>query len=168
MRETNLISERRTAARRIERRKKSPRSVNFDEYAGEGNRFVNEVANELETDRNRAARVLRAILHAIRDRLPASDAIQFAQGLPMALKGVFIDQYDVSKTPVIIRGRESFIDFVCSKDHLTALRDFPDRESVEEAIRAVFFVFENNMDYGQVNQIKKLLNKDIVNMIDGY
>lgn len=150
------------------RKKKSPRSVNFEEYAGEGNRFIKEVAYELGTDRDRAARITRAILHAVRDRLPPDDAVQFAQGLPMALKGIYFDQYDISKTPVIIRGRERFIDFVCSKDQFTAAYDFPNRQSVQEALRAVFFVLENNMDFGQVDQIKKLMNKEIVNMIEGY
>jgi hypothetical protein len=83
------------------RLRKGKKPLNFEEYASEGNRFVNEVARELNTDRNTAARILRVVLHAVRDRLPADDAIQFAQGLPIALKGVFIDQYDPSRTPVV-------------------------------------------------------------------
>lgn len=163
----------RTPTRHYERRsqpgrKKSSRSINFEEYAGEGNRFINEVAYELGTGRDKAARITRAVLHALRDRLPPDDAVQFAQGLPMALKGIFFDQYDISKAPVIIRGRDRFIDFVCSKDRFTAAYDFPDRQSVQEALRAVFFVLENNMDYGQVHQIKNMLNKEIVNLIEGY
>lgn len=156
------------AARRYQRKKRFPKSINFEVYAGEGNRFINEVAYELGVERNKAARITRAVLHALRDRLPPDDAIQFAQGLPMALKGVFVDQYDISKTPVILRGRNKFIDYVISKDRFNADYDFPDRQSVEEAIRAVFFVLENNMDYGQVDQIKHLLNKEIQHIIAGY
>ena len=142
------------------------RTMNFEQYASDGNRFINEVAYQLDTDHNSAARVTRAVLHAIRDRIPPDDAIQFAQGLPMALKGEFVDRYDISKTPVIIRSKEKFIEFVRSKDGLAAPVDFPDRESVIFALQAVFYVLELNMSYGQVEQIKKMLNIEIVDLID--
>lgn len=145
-----------------------PRSMNFEEYAGEGNRIINKVAMDLGADRNSAARITRAVLHAVRDRLPADDAIQFAQGLPMALKGVFIDRYDVSRTPVVIRSRREFIEFVRSKAGVSAPADFPTPQSVVDALKSVFFVLERNMSYGQVRQIKKLLNIELVDLINGY
>lgn len=148
-----------------QRGRNKPRPLNFEQYASEGNRIINEVTHQLGTDRDHAARVTRAVLHAIRDRIPPDDAIQFAQGLPMALKGVFIDRYDPSKTPVTIRHKEKFIDFVRSKNP-SAAADFPDRESVIDALQAVFYVLENNMSYGQVQQIKNMLNIEIANLID--
>jgi uncharacterized protein (DUF2267 family) len=150
------------------RRGNKPKSMNFEEYASEGNRIINKIARDLETSRNRAVRITRAVLHAIRDRLPPDDAIQFAQGLPMALKGVFIDRYDVSQTPVVIRSREGFIEYVRSKAGPSAAVDFPTSQSVMNALQSVFFVLERNMSYGQVQQIKKLLNIELVNLINGY
>jgi uncharacterized protein (DUF2267 family) len=150
------------------RKGNKPRSMNFEEYASEGNRIINTVARDLQTNRNRAARITRAVLHAIRDRLPPDDAIQFAQGLPMALKGVFIDRYDISKTPIVIRNREAFIEFVRSKAGTSAPVDFPTSQSVMNALQSVFFVLERNMSYGQVRQIKKSLNIELVNLINGY
>jgi uncharacterized protein (DUF2267 family) len=144
------------------------KSMNFEEYASEGNRIINKIARDLKTGRNRAARISRGVLHAIRDRLPPDDAIQFAQGLPMALKGIFIDRYDVSKTPVVIRSREGFIEFVRSKAGPLAAVDFPTSQSVINALQSVFFVLERNMSYGQVQQIKKLMNIELVNLINGY
>jgi uncharacterized protein (DUF2267 family) len=144
------------------------KSMNFEKYASEGNHIINKIARDLETNRNRAARITRAVLHAIRDRLPPDDAIQFAQGLPMVLKGVFIDRYDVSKTPIVIRSREDFIEFVRSKAGPSAAIDFPTSQSVINALQSVFFVLERNMSYGQVWQIKKSLNMELVNLINGY
>jgi uncharacterized protein (DUF2267 family) len=142
--------------------------LNFENFAAEGNRFINEIAYELNTDRNHAARVLRAVLHAVRDRLPADDAIQFAQGLPLALKGVFIDQYDLSDVPVVIRSPQKFLQFIYSKAGITAHLDFPDRQSIVDALQAVFFVLENHMDYGQILQVKHIMNQEIVELIDAY
>jgi uncharacterized protein (DUF2267 family) len=144
-----------------ERPARTHRPLNFEKYASEGNHFVNLVASHLGCDRNTAARITRAVLHAVRDRLPPVDAVQFAQGLPMAMKGVFFDQYDISAAPVLIRHPDEFIDYVMEKAGPAARRDFPSPESVEHSVSAVFNVLEQTMDYGQVEQIRKMINDEI-------
>jgi uncharacterized protein (DUF2267 family) len=147
-------------------RKRKPGALNFERFAGEGNRFIKEVARELNVSRNSAARITKAVLHAVRDRLPPDDAVQFAQGLPMALKGVFIDQYDISSTPVIIRRAHDFLDYIFFKNEFGANVDFPEKDSVEQSLRAVFRILEKHMDEGQVNQVKRILGNEIVNIIE--
>lgn len=142
-------------------------ALNLEEFANVGNRFINDVADELRVNRHIAARIIRAVLHAVRDRLPPDDAIQFAQGLPMVLKAVFIDQYDISKTPVVIRHGEDFLDFIYSKDPLAADVDFPNEHSVQEALSGVFNVLYCYMDSGQIDSIKYLLGDEIVELIEG-
>lgn len=148
-------------------RKRRQRALNFEEYAQEGYRFINEVAREIGCNRDTAARISRAVLHAVRDRIPADDAVQFAQGLPMALKGVFFDQYDISNTPVLIRNVAGFLEYIRCKDTNMAFFDFPYPEDVAIGLRAVFRVLERNMDHGQVQQIKNILPFDIHDLIDG-
>jgi len=142
-------------------RRTTVRSINFDKYYSEANHFINQVADQLDIDRNMAARITRAVLHAVRDRLPPVDAVQFAQGLPMGLKGIFFDQYNLAKVPVKIRHAQDFIDYVYMKDGRSAGRDFPYKEFVEDGIAAVFRVLEKHMDYGQVEQIKRMMNDDL-------
>jgi uncharacterized protein (DUF2267 family) len=163
----DFISPSRWSSNGMKARKK-PASLNFERYAAEGNRFIKEVAQELGTDRSRAARITRAILHAIRDRLPANEAIEFAQGLPMALKGIFIDRYDISKTPIRIRDKRVFVEFIRRKAGQTAAIDFPGSKSVVTALHAFFSVLERNMSYGQVHQLKQLLNSELVDLIEDY
>lgn len=141
-------------------------ALNFEKYAIEGNRFINAVAAKLRCDRNTAARVTRAVLQAVRDRLPVDDAIEFAQGLPMALKGLFIDQYDISRTPVRVRNPDDFINFVRLKNRFSAIADFHSPYDVIRALHAVFYVLERKMDLGQVQQIKRLLPEEIVYLIE--
>lgn len=148
------------------RRRHKPGALNFNKYAEAGNRFINEVAFELGTDRDKAARITRVVLHALRDRLPVNDAVEFAQGLPMALKGVFFDQYDVSSAPVIIRSKREFLEFIRSKDHFTANMDLQQPADVVRGLQAVFYVLENHMDRGQTAQIKRLLHSEIVDLIE--
>ena len=141
------------------------RTMNFEKYAAEGNHFINLVAGELGADRNTAARITRAVLHAVRDRIPADDAVQFAQGLPMAIKGVFFDQYDLSRVPVVIRHPRDFIAYVRYMDGGLWSSDMRNENDVEDAIAAVFRVLERTMDYGQVEQIKRTFNEELAYLL---
>lgn len=140
--------------------------MNFEEFAHIGNHFINLVVDELDCNRNMAARITRAVLHGIRDRLPPNDAVEFAQGLPMVIKGIYFDQYDISATPVIIRNKMEFLKFIRDKNRLTAMVDFPTPRHVVHAIRGIFRVLERIMDPGQVRQVKNILNASIVNLIE--
>lgn len=143
------------------------RSLNFLHYAEEGNHFINEVAEELGVSRNSAARITKAVLHAVRDKMPPDDAIEFAQGLPMALKAVYIEQYDISSAPVPIRHPHDFLDYIFYKDEFTASNDFPEPDSVERSLYAVFKVLRKYMDAGQIDQLRSVLGKQIYCMIQG-
>jgi uncharacterized protein (DUF2267 family) len=143
-------------------------TMNFERYAQEANHFINEVADELQTDnRHKAARITRAVLQAIRDRLIPDEAVQFGQALPMALKAVYFDQYDISKTPVRIRRQVDFINFIRSKDRLAEIEDFPTQDDVVDGLQAVFTVLENHLDPGHIIKVKNMLPEAIVDMI-GY
>jgi uncharacterized protein (DUF2267 family) len=142
--------------------------LNFERYAAEGNHFINEVAVELGTNnRAKAARVTRSVLHALRDRLLPDQAVMFGQALPMALKGVYFDQYDISSTPVKIRTQLGFINFIRSKDRLAEIEDFPLQDDVVDGLQAVFTVLEDHLDPGQIIKIKNMLPESIVDLI-GY
>lgn len=126
------------------------------------------VSEALHVPRNNAARITRAVLHAVRDKIPAEDAIQFAQGLPLALKGVFIDQYDLSRVPLKLRHAGDFLDYIYYKGGQAAEIDFPNEDAIIDALKAVFNVLNYYMEFGQVAQIKRLLGKEVENMIDTY
>ena len=69
---------------------------------------------------------------------------------------------------MVIRSPKKFLDFVFFKAGKSAAIDFPDRKSVLDALRGVFFVLENHLDPGQISHVKKILNKDIVELIEEY
>ena len=145
------------------------RKLHFEKFAEDAHHFVREVAIEMQSDNlQKALRITKAVLHALRDRLPADSAIEFGQGLPMLIKGIYFDQYDVSETPVIIRSQQGFIDFVREKNAQMADVDFLDPQDVIIALQSVFAVLENTLDYYQVKQVKQQLPKEIQHLIDVY
>ena len=72
--------------------------------------WLNDLAEELGTDdRQHAYRVLRAFLHALRDRLSVDEAAQLAAQLPIFVRGVFYEGWDPSGTPQRDRDIDSFL-----------------------------------------------------------
>ncbi|HYG15052.1 MAG TPA: DUF2267 domain-containing protein [Bacteroidia bacterium] len=151
------------------RRNRSRRSAAaaFRRYAEESNRFINDVADELGTDdTGMALRVTRAVLHAVRDRITPDDAVQFGQGLPMMLKGIYFDQYDISRTPVVIRSTRRFLEYIQDKNRFAAVSDFRYEDGVIRALQAVFTVLENHMSIGQVDHVLNLLPAEVCELIN--
>lgn len=139
--------------------------LEFEKYADEGNHFVNEVTGLLEWERPKAARITQAVLHALRDRVHVNEAIHFAQGLPMALKGVFIDQYEPGRVPVVIRDKDDFLDFIWNK--LSNKEEIKERDEIAQGFRAVYIALGMRLDRGQLSRLENSLPHEILEIIRG-
>ena len=61
----------------------------FDDFIRDGNIWVKAVMDRLGTDDVHAAYlVLRATLHALRDRIPAESAVHLGAQLPTIIRGI--------------------------------------------------------------------------------
>jgi uncharacterized protein (DUF2267 family) len=72
-------------------------SMDFETYAKEGKAFINLVCEELEIPVDKANRVVRAILHALRNRLTHEESFELLAQLPVSLKGVYVDGWNLIK-----------------------------------------------------------------------
>jgi uncharacterized protein (DUF2267 family) len=76
---------------------------------------LREISNYLDWgDRSRAYQALRAVLHAIRDRLPVEEAAHLRAELPMLARGFYYESWKPSATPVKIKALHEFYDLVAS------------------------------------------------------
>jgi uncharacterized protein (DUF2267 family) len=73
----------------------------FDHAQHTAHAWLADLARALDTeDRRFAYRVLRAWLHALRDRLTVEGAVAFAAQLPELLRGVYYDGWQPHRAPV--------------------------------------------------------------------
>ncbi len=72
--------------------------------------WLKDMADELGTsDQQDAYRILRAFLHALRDRLTVNEAAQLSAQLPIFIRGVFFEGWEPSHTPERARDLDSFL-----------------------------------------------------------
>ncbi|HET9056738.1 MAG TPA: DUF2267 domain-containing protein [Chitinophagaceae bacterium] len=146
-------------------------SLNFEKYAAKGNEFVNLVAESLNVPRDKAGRIVRAVLHALRNRLSHEESFQLLAQLPMALKGVYVDGWIFDKDFNRIHHLSDFIDEVRKEDGGLAGYDFGNDDKARYAVAAVFkglnfFVSEGEMD-DLINVMPQELKKFIKESIAG-
>lgn len=137
-------------------------SIQFYAYARKGHEFIDEVAHELlTTDIDRAGRVTRCVLRAIRNKLTVSESFVLLSQLPMALKAVFVDGWKYDSEKQSNHGSKDFVSEVVKEDDRSAWRDFSSEEEVRQAIAAVFKVLSRHMLAGEFLNILKVLPADL-------
>jgi uncharacterized protein (DUF2267 family) len=112
--------------------------------------WVHDVMRELGTDDERKGlRALRAGLHAIRDRLPAGEAVDLGAQLPMLLRGLYYEGWRLADRPIRVRSFDELIELV--RWHLGGPR-LADVDPVE-VLRAVMRVLGRHVSAGELEQV---------------
>lgn len=104
-------------------------------------------------DRHRAYQVLRATLHALRDRVEPNVAAHVAAQLPLLVRGVFFEGWDPARTPQ----RLSLEQFLARVEAEAGLKGTSD---TEDAVRAVIAVCWDELGEGTMNHLISVLPAD--------
>jgi uncharacterized protein (DUF2267 family) len=128
----------------------------FDETIHLTNAWLKELMDDLDwDDRRRAYRTLRAVLHALRDRLPVDAAAHFAAQLPMLVRGFYFEGWRPAGPRGAERTKEEFVERV--------ERELANDSQInpEVAARAVFKLLSRHISEGEINDIRGNLPEDI-------
>ena len=127
----------------------------FDETLHLSNVWLNELMEQLAwDDKRRAYRALRAVLHALRDRLTAHEAVQLGAQLPMLIRGVYYENWHLKDAAPAERTKTAFL------GHIEAeLRD-PNVDA-EQSAREVFALLAHKISPGEIDDIKKMLPAEV-------
>jgi len=136
-------------------------SLDFNQYAAKGNAYVNRVAETLQVQRDQAARIVRSVLHALRNRLSHEESFQLIAQLPMALKAVYVDGWKHSDSYLRIRRPEEFLDEIRKEDDGMAGYDFGNNQRAALATAAVFNVLFETISDGEAKSLLSTLPESL-------
>lgn len=138
-------------------------SLNFEKHAAKGNEFVNRLAARLGDidNRDRAGRVLRCVLHTLRDRLTVEESFQLLAQLPMVIKALYIEGWQPSRYHNKIKTLQELSEEVMKLDGMSAWRDFSGVSDAMDGIEAVIKTMADYVSAGELHDIIAVLPEDM-------
>lgn len=127
----------------------------FDQTLEKTNQLLHNIEIELgwEKHRHQTFQILRAVLHALRDRLSVSDAANFSAQLPLLLRGVFFEGWGPEAVPMKMDASD-FIERVRCEIFLDL--NIPMLDLIRVVLGQIFYM----MDPLEQEKIKKSLPED--------
>ena len=141
-------------------------ALNFNHFASEANAFIKKYAKELnlETDTDKAGRILSSILHGLREIIATEESLQLLAQLPMFLKAVYVNGWSSHKKTKV-KNKPQFIDLIREFNGVTAWHDFETDKEAENYINKTFLLLRDYVSLGELEDIRTELPKDLKSMI---
>jgi uncharacterized protein (DUF2267 family) len=118
--------------------------------------WINEVESRLGWDsKPRAYRLLRAVLHALRDHLQVNEAADLGAQLPLLIRGLYYEQWQPAKTPLKERDLKSFLDRIDAAFNPDPIED------TAQAASAVLALLSDKVSAGEIDDVQNALPKAI-------
>ncbi|MFQ6548257.1 DUF2267 domain-containing protein [Aestuariibius sp. 2305UL40-4] len=128
----------------------------IDESVQAANIWINEVNERVGWEnKQRAYRLLRAVLQVLRDELSHDEAAHLSAQMPIFIRGVFFEGWHPAKTPIKERSRHGFI------ARVQAYFENDPMEDADYAIGAVLDTLDNHVSRGEMSDVRGALTRDI-------
>lgn len=120
----------------------------FDQTVEKTDQWLHELMSEMGwSNPHRAYSALRAVLHALRDRLRVEEAVDLGAQLPMLIRGFYYEGWRPAGRPLKYRHKEEFLRHV--SENYAGLAD----SERELAVRAVFHLLARHVTGGEIRHV---------------
>lgn len=133
----------------------------MDDALQTAGRWVGDLAGELGEDREEAYRALRAVLHALRDRLPHDEAAQLAAQLPVLLRGVYYEGWRPARTPERYHDVDPFLERVQHEAGMSG------ETEASFAVGAVMAMLRRHVSKGEIADVLAVLPEPVRGLLAG-
>ena len=120
---------------------------------------INELDDRLGwNNKPRSYRLLKAVLHALRDWLQVNEAVDLAAQLPTLLRGAYYEQWRPGATRVRHRTKADFLTRVEESFKVDPLTQ------PSHAVMAVFELLSKNISRGEIDDVRRSLPEEVRNL----
>ncbi len=128
----------------------------FDNYLKEANTYIKGLAQALghPEDTEQTIRLLRSVLHCLRDRISVAESLDLLSQLPMMLKSLYVEQWTYhEKPPLQYDNLAGLAEAVEKEQAQLGERKFDWPESTEELAKKVTASLRQYLTDGQAIHI---------------
>lgn len=131
--------------------------ADFTHASKQAQLWVRELAADLSWSEPSACRLLRSVLHTIRDWLPESEMADLSAQLPVLIRGMYFEGWN----PPGPGGEHKKRDFVLS---VRRCFGYDDDVDFDVAIKAVFRLLDRHISHGEIVQVRNSIRKSLRNL----
>lgn len=120
------------------------------------NEWLFEINEELALkSRDLSWFVLHNVLHVLRDRLPAREALQLGAQLPLVVRGAFFEGWTAPEKPSKAHTAEEFLKPLQERFRIK------EKVDAESATRAIFSLLARHVSQGEIEDVKACLPREL-------
>lgn len=120
----------------------------YDKAMAKTRHWLKEIELELGFNNpNDAYRALRAVLHAVRDRLPVNECAEFASQLPVMITGMYYNGWTPKNKPLKTKNLDEFMDTVAAQ--------LPKGLDPLRVTRGIIRVLERHVTAGEMTDVRR-------------
>ena len=121
--------------------------------------WINDLDHRLEwNDKARSYRLLKSVLHTLRDTLQVNEAVDLGAQLPGLLRGAYYEQWRPAATPIKDRNVDNFLARVNESFRRDPLA------SPAMAVMAVFQLLTSKISEGEIEDVRRCMPEEIRNI----
>ena len=117
--------------------------------------WVNELAADLNWNEHKAYRLLKSVLHALRDWLSPQEMADLSAQLPVLIRGIYFEGWKPMEAPAVDRKKRDFVIRV----RANMADDFD--VDIDASIRAVFKLLDRHISHGEIVQVRNSMKKSL-------
>lgn len=122
--------------------------------------WVNDVAAAFGTDdRHLAYRILRAVLHALRDRITVEESAQLAAQLPLLVRGIYYEGWRPATVPHAYHDRETFLGRIANDASLDGMTE------ASYACEAAMATLRRHVSEGEIEDVMAIMPAELRDLL---
>ncbi|CDX56246.1 conserved hypothetical protein [Mesorhizobium plurifarium] len=126
----------------------------FIHAAEQAQQWVNELAKDLDWDEQSAFRLLKAVLHTLRDWLSPEEMADLSAQLPTLVRGIYFEGWNPAE-PAWERKKRDFV--ICVRNSF----GYDPEIDTDKAIGAVFKLLDRHISHGEIVQVRNSMKKSL-------
>lgn len=137
----------------------------FEEFAQDAKRFIETVAQELETpgDVDHAYRVTQAVIQSLRDHIPIEESMEMIAQLPMILKAMYVNGWRINKERKHYHSKQELLESVCKEADRAEHFDF--QNNCKGAVQAVLRTIKRFVDAEELVDVRGQMPEEVAEIM---